>query len=132
MCQSRFFFVLVRMMAQLKNWIFTISLEYIAICPKICSHHKWIRFLHHIFDYLLMKYKCLINWFKVKYFLIKNKLTALMSIIFVTIVQTIVIAIADINSRYAIAIVTCEQITEACSTLWFTIFWRFIRRITTI
>lgn len=43
-----------------------------------------------------------------------------------------IITITDINSWYTIAIVTSEQITEACSTLWFTILWRFICWITAI
>jgi len=52
--------------------------------------------------------------------------------VLVRIVQTIVIAVADVNPRYAIAIVTREQVAETRTTLRLAILWRFVRPVTTV
>lgn len=58
--------------------------------------------------------------------------TALVSIVLVTVIQAIIVAVANINSRYAIAVVASEQITETGSSFRFAIFWRFVGSIATI
>lgn len=55
-----------------------------------------------------------------------------MSRIFVGIVQTIVIAITNINPGYAISIVASEKIAETSATFRFTVLWRFVRSVTAV
>jgi hypothetical protein len=55
-----------------------------------------------------------------------------MSVIFIRIVETIVIAIADIDTRNTVSIIASEQITEACPTLRLAVLWRFIGSIPTV
>lgn len=55
-----------------------------------------------------------------------------MSRVFVGIVQTIVVTVANVNSRYAVAIVAREQITKTRAALRLTIFRRFIRSIAAV
>jgi len=52
--------------------------------------------------------------------------------VLVGIVQTIVIAVADVNSRYAIAVVAREQVAETRTALRLAVLWWFIRPITTV
>lgn len=51
---------------------------------------------------------------------------ALMTNVFIRIVETVVIAITDINSRNAIAVITSEQITKTCSFLALAVFFGLI------
>lgn len=55
-----------------------------------------------------------------------------MSNILIAIIQTIVIAITNINTRNTISIITGKQIAEACSTLALAILRWFIGTITAI
>lgn len=55
-----------------------------------------------------------------------------MSIILVTVVQTIIVPIANVDSRYTIAIVAREQIAKARSTLRLAVLWRLIGTIAAI
>lgn len=59
-------------------------------------------------------------------------LTALMSIVFVTIVQAIVVAVADINAWNTVSIVTRKQITEACASFRLAVLWRLIGSVATV
>lgn len=63
---------------------------------------------------------------------IKRLLTALMSHIFIRVVEAIIITITDIYTRNTVSIITCEQITKACATFRLAVFWRFIRSISTV
>lgn len=60
------------------------------------------------------------------------KLTALMTFIFIGIIQTIVVSIANVNSRNTVAVITSEQITETCSTLGLTVTRRLVASVQTI
>jgi len=53
-------------------------------------------------------------------------------VILVTVVQTIVVAIADVDPWYAVAIVAGEQIPEACASFRFAVIWWFIGSIATV
>lgn len=55
-----------------------------------------------------------------------------MSRVFVRIVQTIVVTVANVNPRYAIAVVACEQVAETRTALRLTVFWRFVRSVATV
>lgn len=57
---------------------------------------------------------------------------ALMPVILVTVVQTIVIAVTNINARYTVAVITSEQVSEARATLRLAIFRWLISPITTV
>jgi len=59
-------------------------------------------------------------------------LTALMSVILITVVQTIVVSITDVDPGYAVAIVAGEEIPEAGSSLGFAVIWGLISTITTV
>jgi len=54
------------------------------------------------------------------------------SYIFVGIVQTIIIAVADVNPRYAISIVTREQVAETRTALRLAVLRWFIRPVTAV
>lgn len=55
-----------------------------------------------------------------------------MSIVFVTVIQAIIVAVANVNSRYAIAVVAGEQITETGSSFRLAVFWWLVGSITAI
>lgn len=55
-----------------------------------------------------------------------------MSIVFVAVVQTVVVSIANVNPWNAISIVASEQITEARSALRFAVLWWLIGSVATI
>lgn len=61
-----------------------------------------------------------------------EKLTALVTLVFVRVIQTIVVAIANINSRNAVAVVAREQIAEACPTFGLAITGRLVASIETV
>lgn len=60
------------------------------------------------------------------------KLTALMTLIFIGVIQTIVVSIADVNSRNTVAVITSEQIAETCSTLGLAVTRRLVASVQTI
>lgn len=60
------------------------------------------------------------------------KLTTLMTFIFIRIIETIIVSIADINSRNAVAVITSEQIAETCSPLGLAVTRRFVASIQAI
>lgn len=64
--------------------------------------------------------------------LIALPIIALMPIILITIIQTVIVSITDINSRNAVAIITGKQISKAGPSLGLAVLWRLIRPITTI
>jgi len=55
-----------------------------------------------------------------------------MSVILITVVQTIVVSITDVDPGYAVAIVAGEEIPEAGSSLGFAVIWGLISTITTV
>lgn len=55
-----------------------------------------------------------------------------MSRILVRVVETIVVIVAEVCPRYAVSVVTCEEIAEASSLLGFAIVGRLIGSVTTI
>lgn len=57
---------------------------------------------------------------------------ALMSVVLVTIVQAIIVSVANVNPWNTVSIVTREQVAEARSTLGLAILWRFISTIATV
>jgi hypothetical protein len=57
---------------------------------------------------------------------IKKLLTALMSLVFVRVVEAIIITITDIDTRNTVSIIACEQITKACPTFRLAVLWWFI------
>jgi hypothetical protein len=52
--------------------------------------------------------------------------------VFVGIVQTIVITIANINPRYAVAVVAGEEIAETCTAFRLAVLRRLVRSITAV
>lgn len=65
-------------------------------------------------------------------FIITFPASALMSIIFIRIIQTIVICIADVNARNAIAIVAGKQVTETRFSARFAVIRRLVGSVTAI
>lgn len=61
-----------------------------------------------------------------------EKLTALMTLIFVRVIQTIIVPVANVNSRNAVAVVAREQIAEACSAFGLAVTRRFIASVQTV
>lgn len=61
-----------------------------------------------------------------------NTLTALVSHVLVGIIQTVVVAVANVNPRYAVAVVAREQVTETRAALRLAIFGRFVRPVAAI
>lgn len=59
-------------------------------------------------------------------------LTALMSRVLVGIVQAIVVAVAYVNPRYAVAVVACEQVAETCTALRLAVLRRFVRPVAAV
>lgn len=62
----------------------------------------------------------------------RNILTALVTLVFVGIIETIVVAITDVNSRYTVSIVAREKISEASSSFGMTVLWWFVASIETV
>lgn len=62
----------------------------------------------------------------------ERTLTALMSVIFVRVVQTIIVAVTNVYSRNAVSIVTCEKITKAGASFRFAVLWRFVCTIAAV
>lgn len=60
------------------------------------------------------------------------KLTALMTIILVGVVQAIVVSVANVNSWNAVAVIAREQITEARPTLRLAITRRLVTSVQAI
>lgn len=55
-----------------------------------------------------------------------------MTLIFIRIVQAIIVSVAYINSRNAVAVIAREQVTEACPALGLTITRRFVASVQAI
>ncbi len=51
---------------------------------------------------------------------------ALVSVVFVGIIQTVVISVADVDARNAVAIVAGKEVAETSFGARFTVIWRFI------
>lgn len=58
-----------------------------------------------------------------------EKLTTLMTLVFVRVVQTIIVSITNVNSRNAVAVVTRKQIAEARPTFGLTVTRRFVASV---
>lgn len=61
-----------------------------------------------------------------------RKLTTLMTLVFIGVIQTIVVSVADVNSGNTVAVVTSEQIAETCSTLGLAVTRRLVASVQTI
>lgn len=61
-----------------------------------------------------------------------EKLTALMTFVLVRVIETIVVAVANINSRNAVAVVAREQIAEACPAFGLAITRRLVASVQTV
>lgn len=55
-----------------------------------------------------------------------------MSRVFVGIVQTIVVTIANVNPRYAVAVIASEEIAETCTALRLAVLRRLIRSVAAV
>lgn len=55
-----------------------------------------------------------------------------MPLVFITVIQTIVIAITNIYTRYTVAVIASEEITEARPSLTLAVLWRFVSAITAV
>lgn len=65
-------------------------------------------------------------------FFVAFSVVALMTLIFIGVIQTIVVSIADVNSRNTVAVITSEQIAETCSTLGLAVTRRLVASVQTI
>lgn len=52
--------------------------------------------------------------------------------VFITIIHTVVVSVADIDARNAVAIVTGEQVAEASATLTLAVLWGLVRPVTAV
>jgi hypothetical protein len=58
--------------------------------------------------------------------------SALMSVVFVRVVEAIVVSIADVNARNAVAVVASEQVSKTRFGARFAVIWRLISSVATI
>lgn len=55
-----------------------------------------------------------------------------MPVVLVTVVQAIVVAVTDVDTRNAVAVVAREQISKAGASLGLAVIWRLVGTITAI
>lgn len=56
----------------------------------------------------------------------------LVAVVLITVIEAIVVSIADVDSRYAVAVVASKEVAEAGSSLGAAVFWRLVSSIATV
>lgn len=102
--------------------------------------HVFIRAIHAVrvsitkplFGDALRSAPSLVSFARELVFVVAFSVVALMPVVFVAVVETVVVAIADVDPGHAVSIVASEQIAEAGSSVAFAIFWGLVSGVPTI